>query len=245
MSPRVFRFALPLAFLLPGSALADRGAEIARVHLAALGGHARIEALGSVRIFGRAITGDREVWFTLVAARPNRLRLETQFPNRTIIQGWDGVAAPWELDPLKSARADAMPAATAALFVLDADFDDPLVRAGAGGGVEFAGESVVNGRPMLRLLVPRGVKENIFVLLDAQTFLIHSRGHQLRGAAGAMEIVTRYNDYRPIAGVLFAHEVTLLVNGQEKQRTKFERIEPNVVVLAEMFIRPTEPMAQR
>lgn len=235
-----------LAFLVfAGAAVglrADRAAEIARIHVEAVGGQQRLAALTALRMTGVVTSATTTATVSIIAARPARLRAETRFGGRTIVQAWDGTAPPWQFDSAALAPGITMlPAGAAERFLADAEFDDPLVAAFLHGApVEFAGEVEVGGRKLLRLLVPRKLTENIFLLLDPQTYFILLRVQRLTRAGAQVELVTRYEEYRPVNGVLIAHVVTLFEDGRQTQRARFESIEALAAVDEELFRMPRE-----
>ena len=220
---------------------ADRGTDLARIHVEAIGGRERIDALVALRATGQVTTGGKRVRFTFTAARPDRVRLETENGGRTLVQASDGVEPPWEFDTGSSPqRYRAMPEATAKTFLSDAEFDDPLVAGPARGFTfDFAGDVRVEGRSLLRVLVTRNLSETIALFLDADTYLIMLRVEQRTSAGGRrLQITTRYDDFRPVDGVLLPHEITLSVEGRVSQQTKIEAITGNPPLSPEVFVRP-------
>lgn len=214
-------------------ARANRAEEIARIHVAAIGGAERVAALRTLRMAGVVVTETQRVPVTLVAARPARLWVESVLGERHVVQATDGVGRPWQ-------RVDGavkeMSAEAAERFLADAEFDDPLVDwAKRGYRLEFAGERDVAGRRLLRVLVARKVNENVFLLLDPQTYFIVLRVQELMAGGRRVEWVTRYEDYRPVQGVLVPHAVTVFEDGRFSQRATFERVEGNVAVEEAMF----------
>lgn len=222
-------------------ARAGRVDDLGRIHLEALGGKARVSALAAVQANGTVVTGGTRVRFTMIAARPAKLRIELERAGRTKVQGYDGTDSPWEFDTGSwPPRYQAMPANSAKAFIADAEFDDPLV-AGAAGGYTFVdgGEVQAGKATLLRILVTRNLTETFSVLLDPDTYLIVMRVEQRVSAVGrAIQIVTRFEDYRPVEGVLLAHRVTLVVDGRVSQETLIDSIEGNPAVHAETFSRP-------
>ncbi len=233
---------LLLAFLALGvSARADKIEELTAIHLEAIGGRERVEALAALRATGVVIAGGRQMEFTLVAARPDRIRLETQQGGRTLVQGSDGREAPWEFDTGSwPPRYRDMAAATARTFVADAEFDDPLVTgANRGFTLEYGGEVQSDGRTLHRILVTRRLVDTYSVFLDADTFLIVRRVEPRKNTLGsAVQVVTHFADYRPVAGVLVAHRISVVVDGQTTQQTTIDAIVPNPATDAETFSRP-------
>ncbi len=234
-----------LGVLLPG-ARADRIAEITEIHLAALGGRERIEALRSFRADGHVLSATgAQVRFTMLAARPVQVRIETERGGRTLIQGWDGVSAPWEFDTAAwPPRYRDMATGAARTFMSDAEFDDPLVAGEARGFTfDFAGELDVEGRKTLRVLVTRRLVETFTLFLDEETHLVLMRVEQRESAGGrAVRVSTHYTDYRPVEGVLLPHTITLTIDGRVSQQTKIARIEANPAHEADGFGRPVAPV---
>lgn len=220
---------------------ADEAADIARIHLEAIGGHARMSALVAMRVAGVVVIGEQRVKFTMIAARPDRVRLETENNGRTLVNATDGVEPPWEFDTgTWPPRYRVMSDAAARVFTADADFDDPLVAGPARGfTLEYGGKVEVEGRKLLRVLVTRKLTETFSVLVDEETYFIVLRVERRATVAGRMrQIVTRYADFRPVDGVLLPHRVTLEADGRTEQTMIMERIETNPAVTPEIFTRP-------
>jgi hypothetical protein len=239
--------ALAVALAIPGRA--DPATEIARIHLEAIGGAERMAALKSLRFTGLVVVGNKRMKFTMIAARPDRIRLETEAEGRTLVHASDGVQPPWEFDtgtwPPKFRDMDE---ANARSFTADAEFDDPLI-AGAkrGFALDFAGEVEVGQRKLLRILVTRNLRDTFSVLLDPETYFIVMRVDDRTTTAGRKrQIVTRYDDFRPVDGVLLPHRVTLLTDNRVEQQMLMERVETNLAVRPEMFTRPkAEPVEKK
>lgn len=244
----VIRWTLGLGWLLlaAAGARADRMKEIAEIHLVALGGAERVAALRSIKAEGRVSAGGRQMGFTMLAERPNRVRIETTDGLRKLTQCYDGAAEPWEADDARGpAAVRAMAGAAAKVFAADAEFDDPLV---AGEGrrftLDFAGETEVDGRKLFRVLVTQKLTSAFHLLVDAESYLILMRIEERESAGGRkLQVMTRYEDYRPVQGVLYPHRLTTVVDGKATQQMRIERVIGNPEVPAEAFRRPV-PQAE-
>ncbi|MSU65279.1 MAG: hypothetical protein EXS38_04070 [Opitutus sp.] len=196
---------------------ADRAAEVAQVHVEAIGGKERIDALASLRASGYVIAGSKRVRFTLTAARPNQIRLETEGGGRTLVQGSDGIEPPWEFDTGSwPPHFRTMAEAVAKRFMADAEYDDPCVAGVARGhALDFAGEVELHGKKYLRLLVTRKLADTFSLLVDPAPYLIVMRVESRTSPGGRpVQIATRYAEFRPVDGVLLPHEITVLVDGR-------------------------------
>ena len=238
---RLVRF-FPVWFLLTFALTrADQAADIAQIHLEAIGGRPRIAALKGLRMSGFVRLGAKQVRFTMLAARPNRVRLETGDNGRTLVNASDGVEPAWEFDTgTWPPRYRPMGDAAAKAFTADAEFDDPLIAGPARGfTLEYAGEIAVEGRNLLRVLVTRNLADTFALLLDEETYFIVFRLEERTTAGGLKrKIVTRYDDFRPVEGVLLPHKVTLIADGRVEQQMIVEKIETNPEVTPETFSRP-------
>jgi hypothetical protein len=219
-------------------------ADIARIHLSAIGGRERIAALTGLRMSGVVAMNGNRVRFSMIAARPNRVRLETGSNGRSLVNASDGVEPAWEFDTgTWPPRYRAMGEAAAKAFTADAEFDDPLVAGAARGfTLEYAGETEIDGRKLLRVLVTRKLADTFTLFLDAETYFIVLRVEQRATTSGRKrQIVTRYDDFRPVDGVLLPHKVTVMTDGQVEQQMTMEKIETNPELTPETFTRPKPP----
>lgn len=223
-------------------ARADLVDDLAKIHVEAIGGKARIDALAALRATGQVYAGGKAVRFTMTAARPAKIRLEIEKDGRTLVQASDGSEPAWELDSgATPPKYRPMSDAVAKTFVADAEFDDPLVAGGARGYVfDFAGELMIEGRKFLRVLVTHKMIESFSLLIDDDTYFISKRIEQRMTAGGrTMQIVTHYEDFRPIDGVLLPHKITVAVDGNPTQQTRIAKIVSNPLLSGDLFSRPT------
>jgi hypothetical protein len=220
---------------------ADRVDDLARIHIEAIGGKQRIEALGSLRAAGSVVANGKQVRFTLTAARPAKVRLETEGGGRSLVQAYNGAEPAWEFDTGAWPPAyRTMAEASAKTFVADAEFDDPLVAGTARGYVfDYAGEVEINGRKLLRVLVTRKMTDTYSLLIDDDTYFIAMRVEHRTSAGGRkLQVVTHYEDFRPVDGVLLPHRVIVAVDGRVTQETTIEKIDANPKLKDDSFTRP-------
>jgi hypothetical protein len=238
---RTFASGLLFALLSVGTLRADAVADIAKIHIEAIGGMERIKALSAVRATGKVSANGKDVRFTIVAARPDRARVETEGDGRTLVQGSDGVEEPWEFDtgtwpPIYRAMA----AGSARTFKADAEFDDPLVMGAARGYVlEYAGEVDVEGKKMFRILVTHKLRDTFSLLVDSETYFIQKRVEKRTTVSGrTVHVITHYEDFRPVDGVLLPYKVVTSIDGKMTQMTQITKVEANPKVNDQMFTRP-------
>jgi len=218
---------------------ADQASDLARIHKEAIGGAARLEALHALRATGRVVTAGRELAFEMIAARPNRVRITMQAEGRTLVQGFDGAAAPWRLEPEKSAAVE-MTEAEAHDFRADAEFDDPLINAMERGyTLDFAGETEWQKTRALKILVTHRDAAPSVLLLDPDTYSIVARRTTQRMMSGReVTIETRYSDFRPVAGVIFPNRIEVFAEGRLLRETVLTNVEAIAEPPPEVFAKP-------
>ncbi len=238
--------ALLAVALSASSSLADGVDDIVKAHLDAIGGRARVEALGSMRVTGTVFAGEKQARFTMLAVRPNKVRVEFSEGTRTVVQATDGRTA-WEYDSSEQRRYRDMPPSAAKTFVTDAEFDDPLVAGSARGfTIEDAGEVTDGGKRLKRLLVTKDLSTLFALALDPDTLLIVTKTEERKNSLGTpVRTVTRFDDYRPVAGVLVPHHVSLTAGSRLVQDTRISTIEPNPPINEGLFTRPAIQLAPK
>ncbi len=217
---------------------AQLGHEIARRHAERAGD--KLAALVAVRAEGRTFINGEVVPFLLVAQRPNRLRVESFTPVRRALQVYDGETPPWTShSETKGGHPQAMAEGEAREFIINADFDGPLVNFAAKGfSVDYAGEEPVEGRPACKLLLLTPGVHLFFLWVDTQTAEIVKRTVYRVSNGQRVAVDTRFKDFRPVGGVMQPHHIETMANGRLLHVTVIDRMEANPDIPAGMFSRP-------
>jgi hypothetical protein len=226
---------------LTSAAWADQAVDLARLHTEAIGGAARIAQFSALQATGNVRVGDRTLRLGLVAQRPNRVRTIVQAEGSMLIQAYDGVNPPWQIDPsAKSPEPQLIGEAAARDFMNDAEFDDPLVCPPERGyAVDYAGTTEEKGRRVFRLLVTHRLTETFELELDGDTYFIIRRFSTRELADGReVKLETRYADFRPVAGVIVPFRVAVYVGDRLLNETVLDSVEANPPLEPTVFSRP-------
>jgi hypothetical protein len=233
---------LIIIFVAGGQFLRAEDADnLARIHVEAIGGELRLQSLRSMRVDGYVEIDGRHVSFTLLAQRPNRVRMETQADGHVLVQATDGVHPPWQMNPdEKPPRPRQLTGVEARDFSADAEFDDPLVQPESKGyALDYAGEMEWNDRHVYRILVTRRLVDSYYLLLDAETyFIVGKEAVRTLDYGRAVKLETCYEDFRPVSGVIMPHRIVVNADGKLLHETMLQRVEPNVPVPAGSFAMP-------
>lgn len=194
-----------------------------------------LQAEGQVRIDGRRLE------FSLLAQRPNRLRMETRAGERTIVQATDGVNPPWQMfSGAPPGPPVLLTGDEAREFAADAEFDDPLVDyAEKGYTLDYAGKIEWEGKTVWRVFVTRRFIAGYYLLLDPETYFIVGK-QAVRKLEFGREVAleTRYEDFRPVGGIIMPHRITVTAEGKQLHETTLRRVQPNVPVPEGSFTKP-------
>ena len=235
MTPRLLLF---VGMTLTSAAWADQAVDLARLHTEAIGGAARIAQFSALQSTGNVRIGERTLRIGLVAQRPNRVRTIVQAEGYMLIQAYDGVNPPWQIDAsAKSSEPQLIGEAAAHDFINDAEFDDPLVSPPERGySVDYAGTTEVNGKRIYRLLVTHRLTETFELELDGDTYFIIRRISTRTLSDGReIKLETRYADFRPVAGVIVPFRVSVYVGDRLLNETVIESVEANPPLEASVF----------
>ncbi|HVT73786.1 MAG TPA: DUF2092 domain-containing protein [Lacunisphaera sp.] len=220
---------------------AQLGHDIARKHAERAGN--RLAALTALRAEGRTFINTEVVPFTMIAQRPNRLRVESFTPLRRVVQVYDGGSAPWvsHSDVRHGAPQD-MSDAEAKEFIANADFDGPLVDFAAKGySVDYAGEDTLEGRKAFKLLLMNRSDNIFFLWVDADTYEIVKRTVYRVINDQRVAVDTFFKDFHEVAGVRQPYRVETVANGRTLYVMIIDRMEANPDNISpETFSRPND-----
>jgi len=218
--------------------------EIVARNVAAHGGEAKLKAIRSLRLTGKASFsfGDNQIEATFgqFQKRPLQLRTEFTLQGLTAVSAYDGKEG-WNLQPF-GGRRDAQKASAdeARQLAEQADIEGPLVDWKAKGHtVEYLGTEDVDGTPALKLRVNLKGGNTEYVYLDPDYFL-EIRTETINRVRGAESITdTDFGSYEQVEGVWFPFSIEQSQpGGGGRQRYNVERAEANVEAEDALFTFP-------
>lgn len=234
-------FCLPMFGFSATRGWADAAAaDIARIHVEAIGGRDRVERLESFRAAGQSRLGEVTLDFQMWAARPRSIRIEVMMQNQTLIQGWDGSGEAW-IQGGVGGEVQPMPENVKDRFKSESEFDTPLVNPEERGyALEYAGEDEVGGRPVVKLLATRDFTDQSTLYLAADTYFI-VRQDRVRIAPDGSRTATQtyYGDFRPVLGVIMPHHISVYEGERLTSDVTLNWIEPNPPREDDLFRAPS------
>ncbi len=230
-----------LAVLVLGLPLCSQTMEdVLALNYQGRGGLERLKSLTGWQLTGKIVVPAQELDMpvTIWQQRPDRMRVESIFQGKKIIQASDGRVA-WWIMPFLSVAAQEMPAEQGRLFREQADFANPLVVYKERGYVlELLGKEDLDGKPAFRLKLTRDNGKEIVIFLDAGSGVELKSAQRIRNGEKDALVEILYSDYRPVNGCLMPFAIENRLDGQTQMRMSFETIEINPVLEAAFFTMP-------
>jgi len=250
MRRKILLFTLAFGFLFSLYASAQTADEIIKKNIDAKGGLSKFKSIKTIRLtglFSMPSMGIEDALITIVAKRPNLIRLDIEVMGMVVVRAFDGETA-WQTMPTEMGdlETDEMPESDAEEMRRDSDFDGHLIDyKKKGHKVELVGKEDVEGTEVynLKVTLKDGYVVNYYFdtknFLDLKSKAITSfQGQEVEGE-------TFYSDYKEIAGILFAHSVEMKLDGQTNQQVIFEKVELNVDVEDAYFKMPEKETADK
>jgi len=230
-----------------GVASAQAVDEIVAKNIEARGGIEKLRAVQTVKTAGKLVVPPRsgargmapdgkglEMPMTIWVKRPNRVRRETTFPDRTVTVGFDGTTV-WGLDStIGKAQQISGPQAEATRD--DADIDPLLLDyRQKGHKVELVGQEKIDGQAVNHLRVTRKNGKVSQYFLSADTGLEVRIVDSFEQGGMKMEVRTDLSNYQTVDGMRLPFTIKQFSNGTLAVEFNLEKVEFNAAVDDEMF----------
>jgi outer membrane lipoprotein-sorting protein len=204
------------------------------------GGLDRLKALAGWKLSGKIVVAAQglDLPVTIWQKAPDKMRVETLFQGKKIVQASDGRNA-WWIMPFLSEDAQAMPAGQAGQFVEQAAFENPLVVFREKGyQLELVGGEELDGKPAFKLKLVKADGREIYYYLDAESGIELKSSLQVKTGENETLVEIIYGDNRPVNGVMIPFAVENRLNGQPQMRMIFDEIEINPAMADSLFAMP-------
>ncbi len=235
-------FTLSAALILGALLHAQTLDEVLARNYQARGGLDRLKALAGWKLSGRMVVDalGLDLPIAIWQKAPDRMRVETTFRDKKIVQACDGRMA-WWIMPFLSDAARAMPDDQGGLFCDQAVFGNPLVDfAEKGHRLELLGMEPLEGKPAVKLRLVKSDGKEIFYFLDAASGLELKSSRMMKMGESEALVEILYGDYRPAGGLAMPFAIENRLDGQPQVRMIFDEIEIDPVMEDAMFAMPDE-----
>ena len=215
--------------------------ELLAAHYEALGGMDNLKAVKTARFTGNMAMGPgMEVPFSMVFARPLKMRLEFTMQGMTAIQAYDGEIA-WSVMPFMGKTEPEVMAEDQAKNIKEqADFDGPLMDwKEKGNQVELIGLEETDGTEAYKLKVTMANGDVRHHYLDSEYFITIKQDGKTTVQGNEVEFETILSDYKEVGGLMFPHSIESKPKGAPSgQVITIELVEVDVEVDDGAFAMP-------
>ena len=236
---------LVVGALIAAPAAAQTVDELVAKSVEARGGLAKLKAIQSIRMTGHLTMGPMDMPIVVEMKRPNLFRADVSVQGTSAVQAYDGTTA-WNISPMGTGQAEALPAEEAKGMADQADLDGPLVDYKAKGNqVELVGKEKVEGSDAYKLKVTKKDGDVQYHFLDADSYLL-IRVEAKRTIRGTeIEGESSLGDYKEVGGVLWPHSIQNSAKGRpEAQTIAVSKIEVNPPIDDARFKMPAAKPAE-
>ncbi|MDD8013425.1 MAG: hypothetical protein PHX05_08120 [Acidobacteriota bacterium] len=214
--------------------------EVLARNFQAHGGLDRLKSLTGWKMTGKMIIPAQglEMPVAMWQKSPNKMRVESIFQSRKIVQACDGQKT-WWIMPFLSEEAQEMPEEQGKLFRDQADFENPLVvYKEKGYTLELLGKEEMDGTPVFKLKLIRTDGRETCFYLDAESGIELKSAMQVKtgGTEALVEIL--YSDYRPVDGCMRPFVIENKANGHVQMRMVIAAVEINPALDDAFFAMP-------
>lgn len=181
-----------------------------------------------------------EMPFVITIARPNKIRIESNFQGTKVIQTYNGEKG-WMLAPMMGSNEPTELSGTELnLLKTQGDFDGPLWNyEEKGNKVELVGEEDVNGSPAYHLKITTKDGDVMHQYIDKGSYLItKATTKQVIGGAET-EVENIMGDYKKIDGIAIPHSIDSKMNGQSITKVVVESVNFNKDIDPAIFEKPS------
>ena len=241
-------FAAVLALLTLGAMIGAQSLdEVLAKNYQAHGGLDRLKSLAGWKMTGKIVIPAQglEMPMVLWQKAPNKMRVESTFQGKTIVQAFDGRKA-WWIMPFLSEEAQEMPQEQDLLFRDQADFDNPLVvYKEKGHQLELLGKEDMDGTPVFKLKLTKADGKVIYFFLDAESGIDLKTSMAMKMGESEVLVEVLYGDYKTIDGHMMPFAIENKQSGQSQMQMTIAAVEINPVLDDALFAMPEKKEAPK
>lgn len=233
-------FVMLAVFLAAGLLCAQTLDEILTKNYQARGGLDKLKAMTAMKMSGKIVIPARGMEMPMVMwqKNPNKMRIESTFQEKVIIQAYDGQKA-WWIMPFMAPDAQEMSQEQMDQFKDQADFENPLVvYKEKGYKLELLGKGDLEGTPVFKLKLTKTDGREIYFYLDAASGIELKSTMALKSGANETMNEIIFGDYKPVNGLMMPFHIENKTNGKTQMQLIMTTIEINLVIDDAIFVMP-------
>lgn len=245
---RVFVFMLVILFLSSLSLSAETLDEILAKNYESKGGLEKLKSINAIKIKGKIVQAmmnmemPMEIWYK----KPNKIRMESEFQGRKVVQGFDGNIAWWIMPFLGSEDPQEMGEEQAREVKEMAESMDPLVDYKEKGyKLELVGKEAMEGTEVYKLKMTKKNNKEEFFYLDTESGIELKTSSYVKRGENEILVETLFGDYQEVDGVVMAFQLEVKANNQTSVTMTFQEFKFNEEMDDALFVMPPKKEADK
>ena len=233
-------FVMLAVFLAAGLLCAQTLDEILTKNYQARGGLDKLKAMTAMKMSGKIVIPARGMEMPMVMwqKNPNKMRIESTFQEKVIIQAYDGQKA-WWIMPFIAPDAQEMTQEQREQLVEQADFENTLVVFKEKGyKLELMGKEDMEGTLVFKLKLTKSDGRDIYFYVDAASGIDLKSTMVLKSDAGGTMNEIIFADYKPVNGLMMPFHIENKTNGKTQVQLSLTTIEINPAIDDAIFVMP-------
>jgi len=214
--------------------------EILALHYQAHGGLDKLKAMKAVKMSGKIVIQDQgvEMPMTLWWKTPDKMRTESTFQDKVIVQACDGRQA-WWIMPFMAPDAREMSQEQGRYFTEQAFFENPLVEYKEKGfTLELLGKVDLEGISVFKLKLIKTDGREIYFYLDVASSVMLKSTMVLKSGANPTINEILFTNYKLEKGLLMPFQIENKTNGKTQAQLTLATVEINPVIDDAIFAMP-------
>lgn len=214
--------------------------EILAKNYQAHGGLDKLRALTAMKVTGKIVISVQGMELPIVIwqKNPNKMRIESTFQEKVIVQAYDGQKA-WWLMPFMAPDAQEMSREQREQFKDQADFENPLVvYKEKGYKLELLGKEDLGSTPVFKLKLTKIDGREIYFYLDAASGIELKSTMVLKSGASETLNEIIFADYKLVNDLLMPFHIENKTNGKTQVQLILTTIEINPAIDDAIFVMP-------
>ncbi len=245
---KVFIFMLVVLFLISMSLSAETLDEILAKNYESKGGLEKLKSINAIKIKGKIVQAmmnmemPMEIWYK----KPNKIRMESEFQGRKVVQGYDGNIAWWIMPFLGSDDPQEMGEEQAREVKEMAESMDPLVDYKEKGyKLELVGKEDMEGTEVYKLKMTKKNNKVEFFYLDIESGIELKTSSYVKRGENEILVETFFGDYQEVDGVVMAFQMEVKADNQTSVTMTFQEFKFNIEIDDALFVMPPKKEADK
>jgi len=195
------------------------------------GGKDKIASIKNAYMEGKIVQNGMEmpmkIWYE---KKDNKFKVVMTVMQQKMVFGFDGKIAWWIMPMMGINEPQEIPEAQRDQFMeqMDQGEVNPFFNyKEKGNDLKYLGETDLEGTPVYKLEMTKKNKDKIYFYLDKENFVIVKTEMWKKKNDSEVHIESFPGEYKKIEGILFAHNIEVVVNGKASSSVIFEKVKFN------------------